>query len=595
MNIGTMSHAMLVQAWISVCWTVCARAVMIWATRRASRMFCFIGGALLAATVVKLFLFDLSHVTDRAVRIVYRHRFDVAADRLLLAVAALGFGPGNRAMKRVFTLTGWCCVIVVAWTCAPVFAADDFAERFALQLDEGAAYYSVTLPAAVYAASRRSDLGDVRIFNGAGEPLPYSLDAPREPARTPPTLRPARWFPLPPTTAQNSGAPLGVTIAGDGSLRATSAPPGRAQHDTDLIDIGRLPRTSRVSALLVHLRDDNYQGRVSVEASDDLRHWQPAGDAQLLKVSYNGSTLSQDRIELEGTLGRYLRLRWLDGAPYVDSMEMEILAAAAGVAQWADRAWREGLVAHAGTKPGEYFFSTGGPYPIDRLRLNLPQPNTVAPAVVYSRSGLEAPWREVAGATLFRLHNGAVEQSNPSLELTPDTDRQWRVVVDTRNGGLGSGALIIAAGWRPATLTFVARGAAPFTLAVGSAGTASSAVSRDDLLMGASAVPATARLGDALSAAQAASAQATSHDPDAARRYGLWAALLLAVGSLGAIAWRLARRFHVPAGVDPGAVPGVSGVSGVQDVSGGPAGSGAPSASANDAGTGDANGQGGNG
>jgi len=31
--------------------------------RRTSRVVCFIGGALLAATVVKLFLFDLSHVT----------------------------------------------------------------------------------------------------------------------------------------------------------------------------------------------------------------------------------------------------------------------------------------------------------------------------------------------------------------------------------------------------------------------------------------------------------------------------------------------------------------------------------------------------
>jgi hypothetical protein len=214
------------------------------------------------------------------------------------------------------------------------------------------------------------------------------------------------------------------------------------------------------------------------------------------------------------------------------------------------------------------------------LRLNLPQPNTVAPAVVYSRTGLDTPWREVAGATLFRLHNGAVEQSNPSLELTPDTDRQWRVVVDTRNGGLGSGALTVAAGWRPATLTFVARGTAPFTLAVGSAATASSAVGRDDLLMGASVVPATARLGEALSPEQAARAQSASKDPDAMRRYLLWAALLLAVGSLGAIAWRLARGAHAQAGVAPEGAPR------------GSAGSGVAGATANDPGAGEVNGQG---
>ncbi|MFM0222347.1 DUF3999 domain-containing protein [Paraburkholderia dipogonis] len=487
-------------------------------------------------------------------------------------------------MKRVFTLTGWCFAIVATWASAPAvaLAADDFAQHFALQIDDGAAYYSVTLPAAVYAASQRHDLGDLRVFNGTGEPVPYSLDAPRESARTPSTLRQARWFPLPPTAAGSSGAPLGVTIGADGSLRAPSAPPARAQHDTDLIDLGRVSQTSRVTALVVHLRDDNYQGRVTVESSDDLRHWQPAGDAQLLKVSYNGSTLSQDRIELDGTRVRYLRLRWLDGTPYVDSMDMEIQALAADPAQRADRAWRDGIVAHAGPKPGEYFFSTGGPYPVDRLRLNLPQPNTVAPAVVYSRTGLDTPWREVAGATLFRLHNGEVEQSNPSLELTPDTDRQWRVVVDPRNGGLGSGTLTVAAGWRPATLTFVARGSAPFTLAVGSATTVSSAVSRDDLLMGASAVPATARVGDALSPEQAARAQ-SAKDPDAMRRYLLWAALLLAVASLGAIAWRLARGAHAQAGVTPGGAPDAAGAS---------EGSGVAGAAANDPGASDANGQG---
>ncbi|HYS64412.1 MAG TPA: DUF3999 domain-containing protein [Paraburkholderia sp.] len=485
-------------------------------------------------------------------------------------------------MKRVLILTGRCLAIACVWTSAQANAAGHFAQRFALELEDGAAYYSVMLPAAVYAASQRSDLGDVRVFNGAGEPVPYSLDAPREPARTPPALRPARWFPLPTAARGSTGAPLGVTIASDGSLRATAAPPGRAQHDTDLIDAGHAPRTGRVNALVVHLRDDNYQGRVTVESSDDLRNWQPAGDAQLLKVSYNGSTLSQDRIELDGMHARYLRLRWLDGAPYVESIDMEVQAAGAGEARRADaqRLWREGIVAHAGPKAGEYFFETGGPYPIDRLRLNLPQPNTVAPAVVYSRAGLEPAWRQVSSATLYRLHNEAVEQSNPPLELASDTDRQWRVVVDTRSGGLGSGTLTVAAGWRPATLTFVARGAAPFTLAVGSAAAVSSAVSREDLLMGASSVAATARLGDALSAWQG-DAQSVGKDPDASRRYLLWAALLLGVGSLGAIAWRLARggqaRAHVRAvaGGGSGAAPG---------------GSGATSVAAGEAGAGDANG-----
>ncbi|WP_269502940.1 DUF2339 domain-containing protein [Burkholderia sp. IMCC1007] len=57
-----MAESTLVQASVSVYWTVCALATMIWATRRGLRALWFVGAALLALTVIKLFLFDLSHV-----------------------------------------------------------------------------------------------------------------------------------------------------------------------------------------------------------------------------------------------------------------------------------------------------------------------------------------------------------------------------------------------------------------------------------------------------------------------------------------------------------------------------------------------------
>lgn len=464
-------------------------------------------------------------------------------------------------MKHVLKLTGWCFAVASAGLAAPAGASDnnfaqrDFAKHFTLQLDDGAALsYSMTLPAIVYAASQRSDLGDIRIFNSTGDTVPYALDTPRVAARTPSRTRPVGWFPLAPAPAGSNGVPPGVAVAADGSLRATAAPPPRAQHELDLIDLGRVSRTSQVDALLVHLRDDNFQGRVTVEASDDLHHWQPAGDSQLLKVNYNGSLLSQDRIELSGPHARYLRLHWLDGAPYVDSMDMEIQPIAVGSAQGAgsQREWREGIVARTSLKPGEYFFATGGSYPVDRLRLTLPQPNTVVSAVIYSRTGLDKPWREVSSATLFRLHNGTVEQSNAPLELKTDTDRQWRVVVDTRNGGLGSGALTVAAGWRPATLTFAAQGSPPYTLAVGRAEAVPAVVSRGALPLSASSVRGNARLNDETPAVQPASTHLTAGVPDASRGYLLWAALLLAVGSLGAIGWRIARGAHSRTGAAQG-------------------------------------------
>ncbi|NTX43593.1 DUF2339 domain-containing protein [Burkholderia cepacia] len=62
-ELGAMAESTLVQASVSVYWTLCALAITIWATRRGLRPLWFVGAALLALTVVKLFLFDLSHVT----------------------------------------------------------------------------------------------------------------------------------------------------------------------------------------------------------------------------------------------------------------------------------------------------------------------------------------------------------------------------------------------------------------------------------------------------------------------------------------------------------------------------------------------------
>jgi uncharacterized membrane protein len=62
-TLDDLGDSMLVQASLSMFWTVLALAVMVVATRRASRALWFTGAALLGVIVVKLFLFDLSRVT----------------------------------------------------------------------------------------------------------------------------------------------------------------------------------------------------------------------------------------------------------------------------------------------------------------------------------------------------------------------------------------------------------------------------------------------------------------------------------------------------------------------------------------------------
>lgn len=54
-------HSMLVQAALSLFWTLLALILMVLANRVKTRLLWFVGAALLGATVVKLFLIDLSN------------------------------------------------------------------------------------------------------------------------------------------------------------------------------------------------------------------------------------------------------------------------------------------------------------------------------------------------------------------------------------------------------------------------------------------------------------------------------------------------------------------------------------------------------
>ncbi len=61
-TLEAISHSTLAQAALTVFWAVCALTTQVIATRRGTRLLWFVGAALLAVTVVKLFLFDLSRI-----------------------------------------------------------------------------------------------------------------------------------------------------------------------------------------------------------------------------------------------------------------------------------------------------------------------------------------------------------------------------------------------------------------------------------------------------------------------------------------------------------------------------------------------------
>ena len=201
---------------------------------------------------------------------------------------------------------------------------------------------------------------------------------------------------------------------------------------------------------------------------------------------------------------------------------------------------------------------------MDRLRVALPEANTIVQIEVLTRDRAEQPWRSVARGVAYRLNRSGSEMLSPDIAISAPAERWWMIRIDQRGGGLGSGLPTLNAGWVPHQLVFAARGAAPFTLAYGNRGAVPGALPIASLIPGyRDDAVGTVRVAktDATPTVnvQAASMQAQKELGGAVRleeqtdwkRWSLWAVLGLGVVVLGGMAWRLMKQLGAPGGGGP--------------------------------------------
>ncbi|MEO6749294.1 MAG: DUF3999 family protein, partial [Casimicrobiaceae bacterium] len=283
----------------------------------------------------------------------------------------------------------------------------------------------------------------------------------------------------------------------------------------------------------------NVSTRVRVDGSDDLATWRPLADnAVLMAAEANGRRVARERVALAALPAKYLRVSFLPGAP------SPVLAGVRGEFAYrvseVPRQWRDATPVANADRPGEFGFDLGGHFPVDRIRLALPQINTVAPAQLFVRAGPEDPWSPVAAGLFYRLRRDAGESLSPPLAVPPTAVRYWKLAVDA--GALGARAPALSAGWIARPLVFAARGNGPFELAYGSALAKPAALPIATLVPDYDRRTSPASFGVAsVGAAQVAPAMAALRAPIDRKRWLLWAALALAMIVLGAMALQLTR------------------------------------------------------
>lgn len=463
------------------------------------------------------------------------------------------------------------CLMVATGAALAAERPADFAYGIPLEADGKEALYEVTLPVSAYRGVVRADLADVRVFNGAGEVVPHAW-RPRRTAGTE-AAKPVvlTLFPL---KAEEGASVDAISIrvrrdAGGGSsidVTSTGARKGLAKRTVGyLVDLTQLDSALHAIELGWQRPPDGFAAKLRVDASDDLGSWRTlVSAAPLVDLEVAGQRLQQKRVELPQQKVMYLRLSWV---PQGTAAPLPELASASGEpVDKTTEAAREWFVAESATgeKAGEYLFDLRGHQPIDRVRLHLPDPNTVVQVELLVRDKSEQPWRTVTRGIAYRLRRDSSEITNPDLPVGVTTHRYWLLRVDQRGGGVGSGAPKLEAGWVPHTLVFAARGEPPFQLAYGNRDAKPGGYAIETLIPGyrdASGPRIRAARAGAQQTINVSSARALEQQQLGGearlkeaidwKRWSLWGSLVLGVLVLGAMAWRLMRQLDAGKSASP--------------------------------------------
>ena len=452
-------------------------------------------------------------------------------------------------MKGIFASKRRLLVGLAASLLLPLAVAQDapadFSTQAALTLTGEGPWYRLQVPMALQFAARYADLRDIRVFNAEGQAQAEALTLGRAEQQVQVRQTAVKWFPLH-GAKDGSGEAPGIRVQrSDGGtlVEVLSETGGKPEQQ---ILRGWLLDASAIEAPLEQLQldwssdSDGFQ-RFSIEASDDLQHWQSWGEGQIARLAFADEQLQQRRVNLPGQSARYLRLLWLapQQAPQLLAAE---LSSSDRQAKAAPMAWSSALPASS-SKSGEYTWELPLALPLERVHISLPQANTLAPVTLYGRRDGTLQWQVLNRSLLYRVPQGGKESVQEHIDLYGAPVQQLKLVVDERGGGLGSSAPQITVGLRATELVFLARGTPPYQLVLGNQAAQAANLPLSTLIPGYE--PARLSQLGVASVAVAAAATAEPQAPVAAatdwKRIGLWAVLLLGVGLLMLMAMSVLR------------------------------------------------------
>jgi hypothetical protein len=385
-------------------------------------------------------------------------------------------------MKRDL-LTAACLLVAASQALGASPTPDDYAQGLEILAPGGLPLVEAMVPDSVYQGVTRADLGDVRVFNAEGQPVPHAFCAAPVAAAPPVTETSLLVFQLrePPGNA-SVGTRVELQTAGGTQIDVLEPGPGgpvAADGRTHIIDARGSGDPVRAIQFDWQSPDGASQVQVSIEASEDLDRWRVlVPSSTLLRATRDGQEIKRERIELPAQSYDYLRVQRTDGGPPLAINR--VTAVRIGAAQEFEPAWFTATRV-ASSEPGALLFDTARRAPARYARLRLPQENSSVRVTLQSHDDPKAPWSVRWSGEVYRVVTGGQRRESPPAQFAATSDRYWRVQL-AKDPQL-YGATQLELGYRPARLRFLAQGSGPFTLAFGSRrGEISAAGACDSLL-----------------------------------------------------------------------------------------------------------------
>jgi len=402
-----------------------------------------------------------------------------------------------------------------------------FQTHLVIETPEQAAYYRVTLPLRVYEASKRDDLGDLRILN----------------AKT-----------------QNEGLHVVVRQADNGtlvSLEGHSSGSSKASEGEQVrgyvLDASQIRNRDRAIGLDLDWGGHGAQFQLlDVETSDDLQHWSVIQqNVQLADLDYNGTRINNRHIELHGLSGRYVRLLWRDPV-LAPTLAQARITVNDSYTLPPPLVWSQALTARPDTgKDGirEYHYHLPRAIPVNRINIELPAGNQLLPVRILRPSKTGQPRITLATSVVYRIQDQKREWQHSEILLGNPLLQDFLLQTDARMAALPAAPTIRYA-VQPEQLVFLASGQPPFSLVTGNADVRNATLPIGTLVPG-YGQEGGPRIADAQIKAETLAHQVTenatsSPDKTSTKKYLLWGILILGVLAMAGMTWQLIRQMKQP-------------------------------------------------